>query len=256
MLQLTDPTAIALYQTILDEPDSDEPRLVYADWLEETGVESNILRAEFIRIQCKIADLNCEKLGKKDCRSPNCPVCQERRLLQERESEIWITTHEDLALRQRMKTMIRDSVFPRGIAYVDCISIKHLSQFSFPTPSPSIVVYRCGFPDELLCNMRQLTDHAKELSQVPLRQVQISRRYPIEETKDSYYWIKEYPGCPDGDHFVDSKIWPFLTCPADSERCFYSNDEQAVSGLDKAALLYLRSLRFESEPSIHCLDPI
>jgi uncharacterized protein (TIGR02996 family) len=39
----------AFLQAILHDPDSDAPRLVYADWLEETGGTE---RAELIRLQC------------------------------------------------------------------------------------------------------------------------------------------------------------------------------------------------------------
>jgi uncharacterized protein (TIGR02996 family) len=42
----------AFLQAIRDEPDSDAPRLIYADWLEEHGQEA---RAEFIRLQCERA---------------------------------------------------------------------------------------------------------------------------------------------------------------------------------------------------------
>jgi uncharacterized protein (TIGR02996 family) len=41
----------ALFQAILDEPDDDAPRLVYADWLEENGQPE---RAEFIRVQIEL----------------------------------------------------------------------------------------------------------------------------------------------------------------------------------------------------------
>lgn len=41
-----------LLQAVLDAPDADEPRLIYADWLEEHGQPE---RAEFIRVQCSIA---------------------------------------------------------------------------------------------------------------------------------------------------------------------------------------------------------
>jgi uncharacterized protein (TIGR02996 family) len=44
----------ALFQTILDHPDDDAPRLVYADWLEEHGQPA---RAEFIRLQIEVAQL-------------------------------------------------------------------------------------------------------------------------------------------------------------------------------------------------------
>jgi uncharacterized protein (TIGR02996 family) len=41
----------ALLRAICDNPDEDTPRLAYADWLDEQGGESNIARAEFIRLQ-------------------------------------------------------------------------------------------------------------------------------------------------------------------------------------------------------------
>ncbi len=45
-------TADALLAAVLAHPDDDLPRLVYADYLEETG---HTLRAEFIRLQCHLA---------------------------------------------------------------------------------------------------------------------------------------------------------------------------------------------------------
>src|SRR4051812_1415999 len=42
----------ALFQAILAAPDDDAPRLVYADWLDEHGDPD---RAEFIRVQCRLA---------------------------------------------------------------------------------------------------------------------------------------------------------------------------------------------------------
>src|SRR5262245_25571067 len=41
----------ALLQAIWDDPEEDVPRLVYADWLEETGEPARLARAEFIRVQ-------------------------------------------------------------------------------------------------------------------------------------------------------------------------------------------------------------
>lgn len=42
---------------ILDQPDDDTARLVYADWLTETGRVEDADRAEFIRLQCRISEL-------------------------------------------------------------------------------------------------------------------------------------------------------------------------------------------------------
>jgi uncharacterized protein (TIGR02996 family) len=44
----------AFLQAILDVPDDDTPRLVYADWLDEHGEPA---RAEFIRAQCELAQM-------------------------------------------------------------------------------------------------------------------------------------------------------------------------------------------------------
>src|SRR5262245_14998409 len=44
----------AFLRAIVEEPDDDTHRLVYADWLEEHGKAD---RAEFIRVQCELARL-------------------------------------------------------------------------------------------------------------------------------------------------------------------------------------------------------
>jgi uncharacterized protein (TIGR02996 family) len=44
----------AFLQAIIDAPDDEVPRLVFADWLEEHGDSE---RAEFIRLQCRLADM-------------------------------------------------------------------------------------------------------------------------------------------------------------------------------------------------------
>jgi uncharacterized protein (TIGR02996 family) len=44
----------ALYRAILESPEDDAPRLLYADWLDEHG---DVKRAEFIRLQCELSSL-------------------------------------------------------------------------------------------------------------------------------------------------------------------------------------------------------
>jgi uncharacterized protein (TIGR02996 family) len=64
-----------LLQAILEDPEDDTPRLIYADWLEENGDEA---RAEFIRLQCALA-----RMPEADPRRPD---------LHEREAEL-LDTH-------------------------------------------------------------------------------------------------------------------------------------------------------------------
>jgi uncharacterized protein (TIGR02996 family) len=61
----------AFLQTIIENPDDDAPRLVYADWLEERGDP----RGEFIRVQCALA-----RMGGGDSRCPELQY-QEQQLL-------------------------------------------------------------------------------------------------------------------------------------------------------------------------------
>ncbi len=69
-----------LLQNIIANPDSDAPRLIYADWLEEQG---NIDRAEFTRVQCELAALPRYDLRKSELQA------RERRLLVEHIPEWW-----------------------------------------------------------------------------------------------------------------------------------------------------------------------
>ena len=70
---VTATTGQAILWAILQDPDSDVDRLVYADWLEENGQEA---RGQFIRVQCELARLGSacdgyycdESVGHIDCR--------------------------------------------------------------------------------------------------------------------------------------------------------------------------------------------
>lgn len=50
--------ASSFLSSIIANPTDDTPRLVYADWLDETEVPENQDRAEFIRLQCQLAHLS------------------------------------------------------------------------------------------------------------------------------------------------------------------------------------------------------
>jgi uncharacterized protein (TIGR02996 family) len=73
----------AFLRAIFDAPDDDLPRLVYADFLDENG---DPLRAEFIRVQCRLAAL------------PAQPEPPEVRALRLRERELLDALHPELRL--------------------------------------------------------------------------------------------------------------------------------------------------------------
>jgi len=74
----------ALLRAILDHPDEDVPRLMYADEIEGEDPD----RAELIRAQCRVAALDAEAMSAEDCEDPRCVICAERRPLVARVYEL------------------------------------------------------------------------------------------------------------------------------------------------------------------------
>jgi uncharacterized protein (TIGR02996 family) len=55
----------AFLHSIIESPDDDTPRLAYSDWLEENGEPA---RAEFIRVQCRLAALDADEPQRRELR--------------------------------------------------------------------------------------------------------------------------------------------------------------------------------------------
>ncbi len=83
-------TEAALLAAVLDDYDDDAPRLILADWWEENGQDE---RAEFVRVQCRLAELYREMVGEEDCEHPHCSACNEVRPLRRREGALLETPH-------------------------------------------------------------------------------------------------------------------------------------------------------------------
>jgi uncharacterized protein (TIGR02996 family) len=93
----------SLFQAILNDPDDNDLRLVYADWLEDHGDSS---RAEFIRVQIALAQLPPEDSG--------------RPALEERERRL-LSAHRDEWLPQPLRDAGGEPSFRRG--FVDHLRI-------------------------------------------------------------------------------------------------------------------------------------
>jgi uncharacterized protein (TIGR02996 family) len=88
----------AFLESILEEPDDDAPRLIYADWLDEHGEGE---RAEFIRVQVELS-----RLGNRDSRLP---------ALRQREAELLSRQEAWLGPLRRRVDRWR---FVRGLAHL------------------------------------------------------------------------------------------------------------------------------------------
>jgi uncharacterized protein (TIGR02996 family) len=95
----------AFLQAIRAEPDDDAVRLIYADWLEEHGGASAQARAEFIRVQCRLARLNRT--------DPHFPVLQQRegKLLREN-WRAWIEPLADAMRELRWRRQLLERIDP------------------------------------------------------------------------------------------------------------------------------------------------
>src|SRR5437764_72310 len=88
----------AFLEAILDSPDDDAPRLIFADWLEDEGQAQ---RAELIRVQCRLAgDLSRPERGE---------LVQREKALIEANREAWLGELAEHANEVR---------FNRGVACV------------------------------------------------------------------------------------------------------------------------------------------
>ena len=93
---MTDPAEVASFmRTIIERPDDDLPRLVFADYLDERGEHD---RAEFIRVQCELARLmlTCPCRGYY-CTSLTCDWTSDYGSLRRRERELLPRVRHDFA---------------------------------------------------------------------------------------------------------------------------------------------------------------
>ena len=151
MTATTCDTGTALLRAVLADPASDDCRLIYADYLDEQGEAD---RAEFVRVQCRIATLNAELMSDEDCDATNCPGCGERRELQRRERELWLmAVAEELPARWVLPP-------PDGFTF------RKLPGDEWETagrPHISQAEYRRGFLAEIRLPLALFLEHARDL---------------------------------------------------------------------------------------------
>src|SRR5262245_26236867 len=75
-------TEEAFLAALRERPDDDATRLIFADWLEERGDEESRLKAEYIRVDCKVAA--------RPRRSPHPGLDRQRRALAEKLPSRWL----------------------------------------------------------------------------------------------------------------------------------------------------------------------
>lgn len=171
----------ALLAAILAEPDADDLRLIYADFLEETGQPE---RAEFVRCQRRIATLEAASGHAKTTPlafSCKCAVCVEAFPLRRREREL-------------LGRWCVDWVAPldrRAISGVSGCDVHFFGGWRLH--------FRRGLVEAARCALDAWREHGPALVRAhPVRRVELTDRTPSLTTDDGWRWYLS-EGVPSSD---------------------------------------------------------
>lgn len=209
---MTTNTGRSLLNAVLDAPDDDFHRLVYADWLEENGQEE---RAEFIRVQIELA-----KWTDSD---GYMPMGLDREKLQGKERGLLLGVLSPFSWIQLAGERARRCV-PDGAHFAD-----HLT-------------FRRGFIDEVHCSLDDWLTHMDAImSQHPVRKV-VTEKRPWVDTPDTdtvYWWRAgwdnpdfELPNWCLSQHVFDHMSQP--TIRRDGGCCKRFTDEDSILATEQA----------------------
>ncbi len=106
------PDVRSFLQAIKEQADDDGPRLVFADWLEEHGDAHDVARAEFIRLQCRVA-----RLAEDD--PQRALLSRREQILRREHAAAWLGPLQDKQLR---------CTFRRGLLHLATTAQTLLSQ--------------------------------------------------------------------------------------------------------------------------------
>jgi uncharacterized protein (TIGR02996 family) len=227
---MTTAVETGLLQAIMEGPEDDLPRRIYADWLDD---HDQPRRAEFIRLQLDLA-----RLG--PCGHPwrqrECPSCSRR------------GREEGLLSAHGVEWLATD--LP-GQSWELSYSSTWLP---VPNRSPRqrLAAFHRGFIGVLFLPIEDFLRTAKKLSEAPppLHAVQLLDRKPLASV-DGYGWSTGY-GENSGDYYLPVPLWEHLpTPPGGRPKLFgWASEAEAIHALSRACVEYGRSLarRGESSP--------
>jgi uncharacterized protein (TIGR02996 family) len=218
---------------IIDDPDDDLRRLVFADWLEEEGHPE---RAEFIRL-C----LEYDRMDRKPCGCPDdgnpimCPHCR----------ELWRLRREQERFLDPSKPE-RDRVFRFAD---DPHRVMGLDGYRGPRVEWD---WARGFVQEVRCPLAVWRGHGPTLARLhPILVVRLTDREPLElgggpAPPD---WMWRLSGSqPDQSYHLPPAVFERLTgregadVPGGPRCAYYDSEAEALADVSSACLSLARSL--------------
>lgn len=177
----------ALYRAILEEPEADAPRLVYADWLEENGDAADRTRSEFVRVQIELHRLGgCpEGVCRCDGGGGLCGSCRADRDW-EKENKRLLELERMLWERQDDPGMAANFVIPNSQPRVGGDYIPQNDAAS--NTRLECYVWRRGFPDEVRLKLADfMTNAAAIFTAHPIARVALTDREPSRRISTNYF---------------------------------------------------------------------
>lgn len=229
----------ALYAEILENPDDDTSRLIYADWLEEEGGQPE--RAEFIRVQVALTrgNFSCdqfmhscgETLTLEQLAKLGCAKCKPYATLTLRERELWETATATGGW------MIHPQFPPKVDDWLHhLIPQNSLSE----SKTVSMCVWRRGFPHTIRLPHDEFLQHGKAICpQHPIQRVELSDKRPDE----AWWWWRDGEGhYANNPAYICSAIFNCFNRPAilAMSGVEFDSPEQANDAISDACLLFAR----------------
>lgn len=237
----------ALLDGILDAPDCDTARLVYADWLQEHDL---VDRAEFIRVQVQLASWNCtfkqtkEQPGwKHNCGTDGNGywLCQPLR------------SHErELFGNPRNFVNWTPAVMHTGSGAGIRMSEDEDTTVELTGKGFQSVTFRRGFASEIRLTCAAFLEYAADIFCAhPITSVVLSDRAPEHHDERSpEVWAWWHMPAPTWQAYEDhnvlpTEIWELVECPDNAKgvlhrRKEFNSGDAAIAALNRACVSYGR----------------
>lgn len=178
-------TAQGLLADIIEHPEADDLRLIYADWLDDHDEEE---RAEFIRVQVELAKA---ELRLKDSQSKRCRECINKEWVHR--GELCNKCHElEWEVKDRQDASydyIESNRFELGEETIPGEPGWHTIDSGILSVNEIILLFRRGFVAEVHAPLAVLQQHLPALVQShPIERVRATDKEPWAASGGSYLW--------------------------------------------------------------------
>lgn len=223
-------TAQGLLAAILEHPEADDLRLIYADWLDDHEQEK---RAEFIRMQVELAKA---ELRLKDSQSKRCRECANKEWVHR--GELCNKCHElEWEVKDRQDASydyIESNRFELGEEAIPGEPGWHTIDSGILSVNKIILTFRRGFIAEVHAPLAVLQQHLPALiRQHPIERVRATDKEPWTASGGSRLWHdKRYYTDSDEPDDIPGDLFDLLE---NTVLAFYRNDPARLFSTAEAA---------------------